>query len=169
MMTFENNREAYCARFPDPRCNSYASSPLPAPSGFHAPENMDQYPEVTYLQGEIARIRALIDGTRNPRTARQLNGQAKRLEAQLKKVKRKLGLSGALAGLEDLSDMSADIPAVIDTATKGIVNVVNAIKPQPKPLPAPTPQVMGMDWQTLALYAGAVIGGVYLLKQMRKR
>ncbi len=176
MMTFENNREAYCVRFPDPRCNEVTVSVAPVPSGGYA-HTGSGLSEDYWMKRRLGEIEASLAQASAPgllfpdkRFIKKLLAEKKKLLRQLAAYNRKYGLSGGmLAGLDDLSDL-ADGPALIDSIVKGTVTVANAIKPQPKPAPAPAPySVGGMDWQTLALYAGVVVGGVFLLKKLGKK
>jgi hypothetical protein len=172
MITFENDPVNYCARFPDSRCNAPVVNVVPYhPGNFRTSSGSAEDDYIRQRLGEIEHLLAAATApgqlfpSQGKRYIRSLLTEKKKLLKQLAAYNRKYGISGALSGLNDL----ADGPALIDAATKGVVNVVQAVKP-PKPVPQPwSPIPQGMDWGTIALYAGAVIGGVYLFKKLGKK
>jgi len=167
-----SNRGYYKCPYTDLNGNYHPPPPAPGPkpSLFSTSRTGSALSDDYYIKRRLAELDYLIAQAKSPdvlfpskRYIRTLEAEQKRLWKKLSQYNKKHGL---LSGLNDL----ADGPALIDAATKGIVNVVQAVKPQPKPAPQPwTPGPQAMEWGTIALYAGAVIGGVYLFKKLGKK
>lgn len=145
---------------------SGAGSPSFIPAGYASAS--DPYPEITELNIELARISAAV--AQRPRD-RKLRALKSRTEARIKRLKRRLGLSG-FAGLEGLSD-SEPISKIIGSVGDSIVKVTDAIKGKPKtPPPDGGRQPSGgseFPWKTVAITAGVAIGGFFLWKKLGRK
>ena len=147
----------------------------PAPFYGRPGKSSGELQDVTDLVSQIARVDGAIAGGLPGfpgRTkwipAHSLPAYRRQLQAQLKRLKKKYHLSGfdeggALSGLNELAE---DIPQIVGSVSDAIVKVAQTLKPQPKPKADPKP---GFDWQTLAIGAAVVVGGVFLYKKLGKK
>ncbi len=135
----------------------------PYAAGFSS--SPDMYPEITALRIDLARVSAAVAD--NPRDKKN-RALKMRLEGQLKKMKKKLGVSG-IGGLEGLSD-GEPISKLINTAVEGAIKVNDAIKgKKPTNMPPPVDPASEFPWKSAAITAGVAVAGYFLWKRFKKK